>query len=928
MINRTLQTVTVLLLLEVSTALSFDPVLLEATLPAAGASEVYPGTVLSLTFNQPVFAGPGFIELHRVSDDTLLSSMAAEAAIILDSVATVDPGFVLEMSTEYYVLVDSSAFHDGGEFYYPGIHDSTAWSFTTLGQFSDIEAGLFSRAGGSVAWGDYDNDGDLDILLIGSSIGGSHYSYIFNNDDGVFTDIGAGLLGLGGGSGSWGDYDGDYDLDLLLTGYRGSSAYTRIYRNDDSVFTDIEAGLYNVMHGKSDWGDYDNDGDLDILLNGANSAGSPFNIVYRNDEGVFTDIGAGLVGVYSGAGRWGDYDNDGDLDILLAGTTNSTHLTRIYRNDEGVFTDTGAGLVGLYSSSVAWGDYDSDGDLDILLTGDDGADQISLIYRNDAGTFIDIAAGLAGVRDGTAIWGDYDNDGDLDILLTGRELNWNLKTRIYRNDTGLFTSVDHGIPNVYASPTAWGDFDNDGDLDILLSGSTTTGYLTRIYRNNNQVANTVPTAPINLSVAAGDTGIDINWDPASDTETAVDGLSYNLQIALLNTAFLIKPGMMNPVSGYRMLAGSGNVNQVIDWSLESPFLMEPEYAQEHRTILTAIQAVDHTLAGSALTRDTLILTEQITYLLLENNPIMQPTDGLGWEIVHLFELDAFHVQIDCTEDFSLPQIDEVIDVEYRNTGREIMMYVELEDFAEFASLQEDSTYYWRVRPIYTDLRRYTVFSETPGMFILNALNSPPLPPLVGFVPANDSAVSSLTPTIAWGNGSDPDPDDHPGTLHYVIQLDTMGSFTSYLLADTTAESITHVDVSPSLFSGYRYFYRIKTFDNGDAESDWSAIQSFLTLMPPQNVTLTCDEENVTLTWEAQPCNDRTQLVYTVYSSYDSYAVFPGEWQVAAVQLTEPTWSESLTEERKFYRVTAGSIFESSDSNRQGVQTSAIKSVIQ
>ncbi len=68
---------------------------------------------------------------------------------------------------------------------------------------------------------------------------------------------------------------------------------------------------------------------------------------------------------------------------------------------------------------MAWGDYDNDGDLDILLTGDTGTEIISRVYRNDGETFADISAPLPGVKLGSVAWGDYDNDGDLDVLLSG-----------------------------------------------------------------------------------------------------------------------------------------------------------------------------------------------------------------------------------------------------------------------------------------------------------------------------------------------------------------------------------------------------------------------------------------------------------------------------------------------------------------------------
>ena len=91
-------------------------------------------------------------------------------------------------------------------------------------------------------------------------------------------------------------------------------------------------------------------------------------------------MGAGLPGVRDGSGAWGDYDNDGDLDILLTGDTGSELISRVYNNDAGSFTDIVAGLPGVDASSVAWGDYDNDGNLDILLTGDTGSETISRVY--------------------------------------------------------------------------------------------------------------------------------------------------------------------------------------------------------------------------------------------------------------------------------------------------------------------------------------------------------------------------------------------------------------------------------------------------------------------------------------------------------------------------------------------------------------------
>ena len=108
------------------------------------------------------------------------------------------------------------------------------------------------------------------------------------------------------------------------------------------------------------------------------------------------------------------------------------------------FTDSGIWLTPVEFSSVAWGDYDNDGDLDIILTGRDLFSQpISKIYQNnsvaDSVVFDDADISLMGIANGSAAWGDYDNDGDLDLVLAGRQV---LDSKIYRNDNGTFVDLN------------------------------------------------------------------------------------------------------------------------------------------------------------------------------------------------------------------------------------------------------------------------------------------------------------------------------------------------------------------------------------------------------------------------------------------------------------------------------------------------------
>jgi predicted nucleotidyltransferase len=227
------------------------------------------------------------------------------------------------------------------------------------------------------------------------------------------------------------------------------------------------------MFSSAAWGDCDNDGDLDILLTGDSGGFTPFTRLYRNDGGgSFADSGAGLTAVDNGSVAWGDYDNDGDADILLTGHGPMGRVSTVYRNDGGAaFTDSGAVLTGVNSSSAAWGDHDNDGDLDILLTGLENASTArSIVYHNDgAGSFADSGEMLTGVAYGGAAWGDYDNDNDLDILLTGTDGITEV-TKLYLNkDAPALGTVtpSSGSGPVWTTTyftTTWTDPDGWSDL--------------------------------------------------------------------------------------------------------------------------------------------------------------------------------------------------------------------------------------------------------------------------------------------------------------------------------------------------------------------------------------------------------------------------------------------------------------------------------
>src|SRR6266540_1591627 len=410
----------------------------------------------------------------------------------------------------------------------------------------------------------------------------------------IFADINAGLPAVSASSVAWGDYDNDGRLDILLTGYSSSLGnIARVYHNDGGgSFTAINAGLPGVYQGSVAWGDYDNDGKLDILLSGYSSAYGNISRVYHNDGGgSFSDVNAGLPGVNNSSVAWGDYDNDGDLDILLAGSSSTGNIARVYRNNgNGSFTNINAGLPGMHWGSVAWGDYDNDGQLDILISGPfSGYAESTRIYHNNGnGTFTDINAGLPGVDAGSAAWGDDDNDGQLDILLIG-----NYTARVYRNDgNGSFSDVDAGLPSIIIGSAAWGDYDNDGKLDILLTGNNDGAALARVYRNTTNVANTAPSAPSGLAASLYGPSATLSWNAASDAETPASGLTYNLRVGTTPGGSDVVGPMADTSSGFRRVAQLGNTDQRRSWTIGG---LTPG-----QTYYWSAQAVDSAFAGSSL----------------------------------------------------------------------------------------------------------------------------------------------------------------------------------------------------------------------------------------------------------------------------------------------------------------------------------------
>jgi len=478
--------------------------------------------------------------------------------------------------------------------------------------FTEMTDILLTRvSSSSVAWGDYDKDGDLDILLTGiDNSSGQATSKVFRNDgNNTFTEqTSISLKGVGNSSVVWGDYDNDGYLDILLSGLDNTGPICKIYRNNkNNTFTELSAISFSGVSGGSvQWGDYDNDGDLDILLAGRCNSG-PSAKIYRNDgNDIFTEQSSiTLAGIYNGSAQWGDYDNDGDLDILITGDSYSGSISKIYRNDgNNTFTEqTSISLMGVYAGSVAWGDYNNDGFLDILLTGNSNYGTITKIYKNNGNnTFTEQSSiSFTGIYYGSVAWGDYDNDGDLDILLTGETggIPYNVSKIYQNNGNNTFTEQSNILlSSVGNSSAEWGDYDNDGDLDILLTGNG----LSRIYRNESTFANSAPNIPTGLTNVITGKNVTLSWTSQGDSKTPTLALTYNVRVGTT-------PGGSQIVSPNALSNGKLTVPAMGNAQLGTTFNLKN---LKMGTYYWSVQAVDNGYKGSAFASEgtfTLVTAE-------------------------------------------------------------------------------------------------------------------------------------------------------------------------------------------------------------------------------------------------------------------------------------------------------------------------------
>ncbi|MFK7923836.1 MAG: FG-GAP-like repeat-containing protein [Bacteroidia bacterium] len=262
---------------------------------------------------------------------------------------------------------------------------------------------------GDIAFGDVDNDGDQDVIMIGYNVSDMGFAALYlNNGSGVFTEaMNTPFEALWNGGVELIDIDNDDDLDVIMAGTNpNDNPSTTLYTNDGSGIFSLVANtpFDNCAGGNIAYADTDNDGDQDILICGQNDNGTIISKLYLNDgTGAFSLLsGTPFPGVNLGESALADFDNDGDQDVLILGTgpgglADNSIIANIYENQGANTYILADSLFGAYFSSNAFADIDGDNDLDLVIAGTSTGSPVraARLYTNITPNNVSIEASVA-----------------------------------------------------------------------------------------------------------------------------------------------------------------------------------------------------------------------------------------------------------------------------------------------------------------------------------------------------------------------------------------------------------------------------------------------------------------------------------------------------------------------------------------------------
>ncbi len=465
-----------------------------------------------------------------------------------------------------------------------------------------LEHNIPGLYGARFSWGDFNNDGLLDLAVLGQSDNGN-VTAVFKNTGTTFENQNLTNKAYRYGDIKWVDLNNDGWLDIAMIGQPGGAGvgFQTLINNHGVFEVNTPASVDGLKRANMAFGDYDNNGTLDMFTSGQDAQGVGHSYLYKNDgRGNFTkvdDFNGAIQDMYDADARFIDYDLDGDLDLVFAGTglqngktaaiggvrVNTLLDPKISNNNYGggyynngytyqlssnmwdpVCNCNNNYSISMKNARFDVGDIDGDGDLDIVEIGTfvKSVNNVNtdvpllLIIRNQTmetknakfgnyfsyGSIYNISGvPLDNISDGDVKLVDINNDGLLDVTVAGLDTLANPVTKFYLNQGGFgnFTlSQNKNIPQYANAAISWGDADGDGSMDLVISGQKSLSTSTSIYLNKQgENLNKAPSTPENLTfVDQGQGRVLLQWDASDDDHTSPNNMYYNLKLGT-------KPGL-------------------------------------------------------------------------------------------------------------------------------------------------------------------------------------------------------------------------------------------------------------------------------------------------------------------------------------------------------------------------------------------------
>ena len=468
---------------------------------------------------------------------------------------------------------------------------------TTPATWNLVASGSASEKG-EVCWGDFNNDGFLDLFQVTNNV----FALYINNGDGTFTNVASSKFpaplpgGFQQAMALFMDYNNDGNLDLIVSGSDGTKTKAILYKNSgapDYTFTiDTNNSLLGLRTGDDGDShkdlsavDYNNDGWVDLFIEGwCDSLNTRIVTLYKNVGGTFvrqtTPVGgtADFEGMNGGSLHTGDVNHDGFVDMISCGySITGNYATNLYINQgDGTFVKSSASFTGIEQGEAVLFDSNNDGWLDVYIAGVGYVNGWvwpgTLYLNNQDGTFTAVESGT-NLPSGTQGYnniaqGDFNNDGKTDLMVM---LPSGDNTAVYYNngDSTFLKDVLPVADRARSGSMDVADFNNDNKLDYYLFGyNDNLGWLGSFVENTTAVENLAPSIPANVTSTVVNGKYVITWDKSTDDITPQNALRYNVYVQdQSGTVYAYSPA--NMVTG-RLKTGSQTLLYKNEFVLDLP----------------------------------------------------------------------------------------------------------------------------------------------------------------------------------------------------------------------------------------------------------------------------------------------------------------------------------------------------------------------